>query len=187
MTYYELLQVQPEASTEVIEASWRALMKKHHPDKKGNAEIAKALNEAHDVLSNPEKRAGYDHALNNGAYAMPGDTEARRPGESMGQWQYRMAQERAREQGFPSNGKRRKGQRAYPEAYPPPRRSFSQDQVLPDEIVPENDLMRNLLENLANAGQLTLHEALVQLNEAAIKTIQDDPVLSVLFGIVRNR
>ena len=175
MTYYELLQVSPEASTEVIEASWRALMKKHHPDKnKGNSELAKQLNQAHDVLTNLQKRATYDLSLN-GAYRMPGET----PGE----YQYRMAQEQNRAAG--GNGRRRRGSRAYPSAYPdtpwPPRRSFSEDQVLPEQ--PENDLMRNMLENLSQAGQLTLHDALVRLNEAAIRTIQDDPVLSAIFGM----
>lgn len=186
MTHYELLQVQPDASTEVIEASWRVLMKKHHPDKnKGNAELAKKLNQAHDVLANPEKRAAYDYSLN-GAYQMPDDS--RQSGETLGQWQYRMAQERARGQGFPPNGRRRKG--AYPSAYPdPPRRSFSEDQVTPEEMLQpeEKDLIKTLMENLAQAGQLSLHDALVRLNEAAFRTIQEDPVLSVLFGIGRNR
>lgn len=58
---------------------------------------------------------------------------------------------------------------------------------MPEELVPENDLMRNMLENLSHAGQMTLHDALVRLNEAAIKTIQDDPVLSVLFGMARPK
>lgn len=175
MNHYELLQVQPDASTEVIEASWRALMKKHHPDKtKGaNAEMAKKLNQAHDILTDAGKRAAYDHWLNHDAYQMPGET----PGE----FQYRMAQEHRTQ----PNGKRRRGSRAYPEAYPPPRRSFSEDQVLPEEVPPDNDLMRNLLNNLAQAGQLSLMDALTRMNEAAIQTIDQDPVLRVLFG--RNR
>jgi len=170
MTYYELLQVQPEASTEVIEASWRALMKKFHPDKhKGNAEVAKKLNQAHDVLSDPKKRAEYDLQMH-GAYRMPG--------ESPGEFQYRQAQ-----QSNPSQrayGRRRRG---YPEAYPsPPRRSFSEDQIQTDEI--GDGLIEQLVQNIATAGQMSLMDFLTHLNEEAIKTktIDKDPVLRALFG-----
>ena len=60
MTYYELLQVAPNASHEVIQASYRALIKQAHPDKGGDPKLAQALNEAHSVLSDPQKRAKYD-------------------------------------------------------------------------------------------------------------------------------
>lgn len=58
---YELLEVSPRARPEVIEAAYRALIKKYHPDKIGGDEHrAKALNAAKGVLLDEEKRAEYD-------------------------------------------------------------------------------------------------------------------------------
>lgn len=61
MTHYDILQVARDASPEVIEASWKALLKKFHPDKsRGNAEKAVLVNQAHDILSDPKMRKEYD-------------------------------------------------------------------------------------------------------------------------------
>ncbi len=66
--YYDVLQVSHGASPEVIRAAYRALMEKHHPDKNPESrrhiaeEIARLLNEAYEVLSNPVKRREYDHS-----------------------------------------------------------------------------------------------------------------------------
>jgi hypothetical protein len=68
LDYYAVLQVHPDADQEVIEAAYRQLMKKHHPDLAGDdarriAEHlarAKTLNEAYSVLRNPEQRKRYD-------------------------------------------------------------------------------------------------------------------------------
>lgn len=69
MTYYELLQVAPDASTEVIHEVWRILMRRYHPDNRqtGDAEKAWRINEAHEVLMDPQKRAEYDQSLRNPA------------------------------------------------------------------------------------------------------------------------
>jgi len=64
MTHYDTLQVSRTASQEVIEASWKALLRVHHPDaQSGNEEYARKLNEAHDILSDPKKRKAYDTTL----------------------------------------------------------------------------------------------------------------------------
>lgn len=63
MTYYEILQVSEKAPAVVIEAAWKALMVEHHPDKGGSEKKAAQINEAHDVLSDPERRAQYDAQL----------------------------------------------------------------------------------------------------------------------------
>ena len=60
--YYRILQVQPDAPVEIIRASYRTLMLglKKHPDLGGSSWDATVLNEAYEVLSNPERRAAYD-------------------------------------------------------------------------------------------------------------------------------
>ena len=63
-SYYDVLNVAPEAELVVIEAAYRALMKKYHPDQ-GPAEAGGAsaaeINEAFALLRDPERRAEYDH------------------------------------------------------------------------------------------------------------------------------
>lgn len=60
--YYEILQLSPRADQETIERIYRLLAKRYHPDNRqtGNAERFDELTKAYRVLSNPEKRAGYD-------------------------------------------------------------------------------------------------------------------------------
>ncbi|MBI5230496.1 MAG: molecular chaperone DnaJ [Candidatus Magasanikbacteria bacterium] len=59
--YYKILGVNKNASPDEIRTSFRRLAHQHHPDKKGgNAEKFKEINEAHQVLSDKEKRAQYD-------------------------------------------------------------------------------------------------------------------------------
>jgi hypothetical protein len=63
--YYRLLQIQPDALPEIINASYRIMMRelKKHPDLGGSTEEAALLNEAREVLSDPSKRAAYDDEL----------------------------------------------------------------------------------------------------------------------------
>src|SRR5213075_1155957 len=62
--YYELLGIQRGADDAAIKAAYRRLAKECHPDRQGgckNAEARfKAVNEAYDVLKDPQKRAAYD-------------------------------------------------------------------------------------------------------------------------------
>jgi curved DNA-binding protein CbpA len=62
--YYEILQVSPNADEDVIQAAYKRLAFKWHPDKQpGNQSAAdkmKQLNVAYEVLSNPQKRRLYD-------------------------------------------------------------------------------------------------------------------------------
>jgi hypothetical protein len=65
---YAVLQVHPDADQEVIEAAYRQLMKKHHPDLAGTDprrvaeyhERAKLINQAFSVLRDPWRRREYD-------------------------------------------------------------------------------------------------------------------------------
>ena len=68
--YYEILQVHPKASLDVIKKAYITLAKKYHPDTTElDAETAqkmmKDLNEAYSVLSDASRRAAYDQNLNN--------------------------------------------------------------------------------------------------------------------------
>ncbi len=64
--YYKLLELDPEASDEVIQKAYRTLARKHHPDqyhstnKAYSSEHMKNLNEAYTTLSNPSRRRRYD-------------------------------------------------------------------------------------------------------------------------------
>lgn len=64
--YYQVLGVERSASDEQIKAAYRKLARKHHPDlhqgedKKAAEERFKEINEAYEVLGDPEKRSKYD-------------------------------------------------------------------------------------------------------------------------------
>ncbi|MBI2774043.1 MAG: DnaJ domain-containing protein [Chloroflexi bacterium] len=61
--YYKILGVGKDAKTEDIKKAYRRLARQHHPDlnKGAGAEKKfKEVNEAHEVLSDPEKRKRYD-------------------------------------------------------------------------------------------------------------------------------
>jgi curved DNA-binding protein len=64
--YYETLGVSKTASADEIKSAFRKLARKHHPDlakpkeKSAAEEKFKQINEAYEVLSDPEKRAKYD-------------------------------------------------------------------------------------------------------------------------------
>jgi curved DNA-binding protein CbpA len=58
---YRILQVHPEADPEVIQAAYRRLAQRHHPDAAGGSESRMAeLNAAYAVLIDPVRRAEYD-------------------------------------------------------------------------------------------------------------------------------
>lgn len=77
--YYEVLGVERSASAEDIKKAYRRLARKHHPDVNRNdkeaEEAFKEINEAYEVLSDPEKRRMYDaygHQGLNGRYVGEG-------------------------------------------------------------------------------------------------------------------
>ena len=69
--YYEILEVDKNASKEVIDKAYRTLVKKYHPDLKNSdekitsEEKIKQINEAYDVLSNELKRDEYNMTIQN--------------------------------------------------------------------------------------------------------------------------
>ncbi|GIL76075.1 hypothetical protein Vretimale_5701 [Volvox reticuliferus] len=58
--YYELLGVSKDASLDEIKKAHRKLALKMHPDKGGDPEKFKEINEAYEVLKDPKKRDIYD-------------------------------------------------------------------------------------------------------------------------------
>lgn len=58
--YYKILGVARDANVNEIKTAYRKLAHKYHPDKGGDAEKFKEINEAYQVLSNQEKRSQYD-------------------------------------------------------------------------------------------------------------------------------
>jgi molecular chaperone DnaJ len=71
--YYSLLGVNRTASEKDIKQAYRRLARQYHPDvnpgNKSAEEKFKAINEAHDVLSDPEKRKKYDQYGDNWQHA----------------------------------------------------------------------------------------------------------------------
>ena len=65
--YYETLGVEKNATPEQIKAAYRKLAMKYHPDRNQGDEAAaekfKEINEAHETLSDQQKRAAYDYEL----------------------------------------------------------------------------------------------------------------------------
>lgn len=63
--YYRTLNVQPDASLDIIKSNYRTLLQKLrlHPDLGGKNWNAIVINEAYDTLRNPNKRAAYDKEL----------------------------------------------------------------------------------------------------------------------------
>ena len=79
--YYEVLGISKTADASAIKKAYRKLAKKYHPDSNPNDTVAaerfKEINEAYDVLSDPEKKKLYDqfgHAAFDGSAQAGGGT-----------------------------------------------------------------------------------------------------------------
>jgi preprotein translocase subunit Sec63 len=75
--HYAVLQVDPRAEQEVIEAAYRRLATKYHPDRNHSTDAhnkMKLINAAYDVLCDPHKRMAYDRrrGLFSGGWIPPG-------------------------------------------------------------------------------------------------------------------
>lgn len=67
LSHYDILEVSPKASVEVIRAAYKSLMQRHHPDKNANdaesTHQAASIAQAYGVLSDAQQRQAYDQTL----------------------------------------------------------------------------------------------------------------------------
>ncbi|MER3456098.1 MAG: hypothetical protein C4304_04290 [candidate division GAL15 bacterium] len=81
--YYRILGVDREADSKAIGEAFRRLARQYHPDVNKDPQAAekfKEINEAYQVLSDPEKRARYDQMLELRERGMPWESVFTRPG-----------------------------------------------------------------------------------------------------------
>jgi len=60
MNPYEVLGVPREAQDGVVKKAYHKLAREHHPDKGGDAEKFKKVQEAYEILTDPQKRENFD-------------------------------------------------------------------------------------------------------------------------------
>lgn len=89
--YYAILDVDQDASTEVIHEKWVEKMRLYHPDNYEDptgwiGQYSWNLNEAYAVLKDPEKRRAYDHQRRvrmRGGLGAPGRSDVVPPGDDV--------------------------------------------------------------------------------------------------------
>ncbi|HUY53169.1 MAG TPA: molecular chaperone DnaJ [Candidatus Dormibacteraeota bacterium] len=70
--YYDVLGISKNASADEIKKAFRKLAIEHHPDRGGQEDKFKEINEAYEVLKDPEKRTRYDQFGHAGVGNDPG-------------------------------------------------------------------------------------------------------------------
>jgi curved DNA-binding protein CbpA len=78
--HYRVLQVDPSADADVIQAAYRVLARRFHPDLAGDDAVMKRLNAAWEVLGDKERRTAYDRARSNGGQQVQATIVTSEPG-----------------------------------------------------------------------------------------------------------
>jgi len=76
VTHYEVLRVAPTAPVAEVRQAYIEQARRHHPDRGGDPDAMRAVNEAWAALSDPGRRALYDRQIG----APPADAIATEPG-----------------------------------------------------------------------------------------------------------
>ena len=58
MNFYDVLDINKDATIDVIKKQYKKLALKHHPDRGGDPEMFKKISEAYQTLSDPRKKKG---------------------------------------------------------------------------------------------------------------------------------
>lgn len=144
---YSILEVAPTASLDVIKASAKALSARYHPDKEtGDAAKFRAVRNALDVLSDPQKRKAYDDMGANGDGRASGFPQPPPPGAFRQVWMngYGWVNAPADQPGtFPND------RPAYPQAYPPDLQQMAQEAA--EEMA--YNLVDQMLGNMFRGGR----------------------------------
>ena len=89
-SYYDILGIKRDASEKEVRQAYRRLARKHHPDVNPGDKAAEAafkeINEAHEVLSDPEKRQKYDRFVENWKHADQFDRDSAGRGTDTFTW-----------------------------------------------------------------------------------------------------
>lgn len=100
-TYYEILQIRRDASTDEIKVAYRRLVKETHPDTGGSSELFIQVQTAYEILSDSSKRFLYDQQLGQQRprRARPWGNSYRNPGPQPPTWDdlFKRAQEKTRQ------------------------------------------------------------------------------------------
>lgn len=75
MDYYSILGVPKGADETTIRKAYKTLSMQHHPDRGGDEEKFKKINEAYSTLKDPQKRGMYDHQQNGGGHGFNFNTQ----------------------------------------------------------------------------------------------------------------
>lgn len=86
--YYEILGIPKTASQDEIKKAYRKLALKYHPDKGGEQEKFKKINEAYQILSDPQKRSNYDQFGKAGAQGFTGSSGFGKQSEGFEGWNF---------------------------------------------------------------------------------------------------
>ena len=73
-TPYEVLGVRPDATHDELRRAYRRLLRETHPDTGGTAAAFQAVQEAWELIGDPEDRARYDRGESISVDAVAGDS-----------------------------------------------------------------------------------------------------------------